>query len=91
MKVFVVTTTHFSLIEGGSNCFRSVLLCVCVFVIAGTCPGAGGILVTEVTTVIVPVTHPVLRDALPTRALKLSYRTGVNAAHLITAIPAVVL
>lgn len=68
--------------------------CFCVFVfcvITGTCPGAGGILIAEVTTVIVPITHPVLRDALPTGALKLSYRTGMNAAHLITAIPAVIL
>lgn len=92
MKVFVVIAIHFSLIESESmNCFMSVFLCVCVLCDHGTCPGAGGILVAEVTTVIVPVTHPVLRDALPTGALKLSYRTGVNTAHLITAISAVIL
>ncbi len=50
--------------------------CFCVFVfcaIMSTCPGAGGVLVAEVTAVIVPITHPVLRDALPAGALKLSH------------------
>lgn len=78
-------------LQGGRLSFRSDFPVFVFCVIMSTCPRAGGVLVAEVTTVIVPVTHPVLRDALPTGALKLSHRTGVNAAHLITAIPTVIL
>lgn len=47
-------------------------------------------LITVVTTVIVPITGPVLRDAAPTVALELGARARVAAAGLITVVPTVI-
>lgn len=56
-----------------------------------TCPSAGGVLITVVPTVIVPVTGPVVRDTLPTGTLELGTGTGMDTTHLVTTIPTVII
>lgn len=47
-------------------------------------------LITVVTTVIVPITGPVLRDAAPAVALKLGAGAGVAATSLVTVVPTII-